>query len=108
MTEEIEYFSFDSIQMDEDGQLMAYYGDKWCYVYHGEGATEEELIRDGWAKCDAPGTETLVVALSEFRIVDGEYELIGTELIEDEETTKKLKKQCENFRKNYLHKDNNK
>lgn len=58
----INYYVFDKIEQDEDGTLWGYKGEKLCEVF-GLSAddTEEELIKNGFAKCDAPGTETFVV-----------------------------------------------
>ena len=59
----INYYVFPKIERDEDGLAWAYDGeDRVCEVFDfSADDTEEELIRKGFAKCDAPGTETFLV-----------------------------------------------
>jgi hypothetical protein len=58
----INYYVFDKIVKDD---LGCYWGHKdydFCEVYPlSSEDTEDELIEAGYAKCDAPGTETFVV-----------------------------------------------
>lgn len=61
--EEISYYEFEKIKRDELGCYWGYVGDKFCEVFVlSEGETEQELKEQGYAKCDAPGTETFLVA----------------------------------------------
>ena len=60
----INYYVFPKIDRDEDGTAWAYDQEDRviCEVFDfSADDTEEELIRKGFAKCDAPGTETFLV-----------------------------------------------
>ena len=58
---EINYYIFDSIQ--HDGQsYIGHLGGNSCEVFPCSSKdSEKDLIDQGFAKCDAPGTETFVV-----------------------------------------------
>jgi hypothetical protein len=75
---EINYYIFDKIEQDEDGLWWGYLRDKFCEVFHSseDGETEPELIKKGFAKCDAPGTETFLVAESDITVVNGRVEIV--------------------------------
>ena len=58
------YYVFPKIERDEDGTAWAYDNQDRiiCEVFDfSADDTEEQLIREGFAKCDAPGTETFLV-----------------------------------------------
>jgi hypothetical protein len=59
----INYYVFDRIEKEENGaNFWGYLGNDFCEVFPlGSEDTESELIKSGFAKCDAPGTETFVV-----------------------------------------------
>ena len=58
----INYYIFDSITKDKDGQYWGHLGDQSTEVYPLDGdETDEEINAVGFAKCDAPGTETFCV-----------------------------------------------
>jgi len=61
-TQQINYYVFDRIERDDLGCHWGYKGNSFCEVFllSSEGS-EAELIEQGYAKCDAPGTETFVV-----------------------------------------------
>lgn len=64
MTTEMNYYEFPKIERDEYGSTWAY--DRFdriiCEVFDfSADDTEKQLVRDGFAKCDAPGTETFLV-----------------------------------------------
>ena len=58
---EINYYTFDRIEQQADGSYLAYLGDKSCEVFPLDEDDEQTLIVKGFAKCDAPDTETFVV-----------------------------------------------
>ena len=60
---EINYYEFDSIDRDEDGQYWGHLNGQSVEVFEIEGDTDEQLISKGFAKCDAPEgfTHTLCV-----------------------------------------------
>ena len=55
----VNYYVFDRIEKDDQGYL-GYLGDNSCEVFSLEG-DDTELIEAGFAKCDAPDTETFCV-----------------------------------------------
>ena len=59
----INYYEFPKIERDEDGTVWAYDASDRviCEVFDFSDDTEEELASNGFAKCDAPGTETFLV-----------------------------------------------
>lgn len=75
---EINYYIFDRIERDEDGLYRAYLGNKFCEVFPiMDEDSEQTLIAKGFAKCDAPGTETFVVEESNVRENDdGNIEIV--------------------------------
>lgn len=60
-TATISYYEFDSITRDEDNQYWGHLNGQSVEVYPTDSDSEEDLIEKGFAKCDAPGTETFVV-----------------------------------------------
>lgn len=75
---EINYYIFDRIKQDEDGLWWGYLGGKFCEIFHSseDGDTELELIEKGFAKCDAPGTETFLVSENDVSMASGELEIL--------------------------------
>ena len=75
---EINYYIFDKIEKDEDGLHWGHIGDKFCEVFHSseDRDTDEELIAKGFAKCDAPGSETFLVSETSITITDGKVGLL--------------------------------
>jgi hypothetical protein len=64
------YYVFDKIKKDEFGCYWGYKGEEFCEVFaFGEDETEQELKEKGFAKCDAPGTETFVVEESDAELL---------------------------------------
>lgn len=62
MATEINYYVFDRIEADDLGCHWGHKGDDFCEVFPiTEDDTEAELEEKGFAKCDAPGTETFCV-----------------------------------------------
>ena len=62
-TTSINYYVFDRIETDDLGCYWGYRGSKMCEVFPlSSEDTEAELVQSGYAKCDAPGTETYVVS----------------------------------------------
>jgi hypothetical protein len=58
----INYYVFDRIDKDELGCFWGYKGDDFCEVFPlSSEDNEEELVKNGFAKCDAPETETFIV-----------------------------------------------
>jgi len=55
------YYTFDSITKDDDNQYWGHLGDQSTEIYPTDSDPEAELIEKGFAKCDAPGTETFLV-----------------------------------------------
>ena len=58
---EINYYVFDSITKDDDNQYWGHLNGQSVEVYPTDADTDAELFEKGFAKCDAPGTETFVV-----------------------------------------------
>ena len=74
---EINYYTFDRIEQ-EGGTYQAYLGGKSCEVFPMDEDDEAALIAKGFAKCDAPDTETFVVEESNLQEdADGNIEIIG-------------------------------
>lgn len=58
----INYYVFDRIEKEDLGNYWGYKGDKFCEVFPLTCEDDDqELIQAGYAKCDAPGTETFIV-----------------------------------------------
>jgi hypothetical protein len=58
----INYYIFDKIQRDEDGTTWGFKDGKMCEIFGmDDDSTEDQLTQNGFAKCDAPGTETFIV-----------------------------------------------
>lgn len=58
----INYYVFDRIESDEIGCTWGYKGSDFCEVFPiSSDETEQELAEKGFAKCDAPGSETFCV-----------------------------------------------
>lgn len=57
---EINYYVFDSIE-NRGGSYVASRDGKEVEVYPLDDTDEETLVAQGFAKCDAPGTETMIV-----------------------------------------------
>ena len=56
------YYIFDRIEKDESGSTFGHKGNDYCEVFPlSADDTEQELAANGFAKCDAPGSETMVV-----------------------------------------------
>ena len=63
----INYYEFDRIERDEHGCQWGYIGSNFCEVFDlSADDTEHELVERGFAKCDAPGTETFCVEESSY------------------------------------------
>lgn len=63
----INYYVFDRIEQDES-TYWGYLGNDFCEVYPiPPEETDESLIEEGFAKCDAPGTETFCVEESNWQ-----------------------------------------
>lgn len=59
---DINYYRFDRIEKDGLGCHWGHRGNDFCEVFPlSSEDTEHELMQAGYAKCDAPGTETFVV-----------------------------------------------
>lgn len=76
---EINYYIFDCIEQDEYGLYWAYLGKKFCEVFRIVDEDDEQtLIAKGFAKCEAPGTETFVVEESNLQEdADGNIEIVN-------------------------------
>ena len=57
----INYYIFDKIEQDNLGGYWGYLGKDFCEVFPPDGDSEDELIIKGFAKCDAPESETMIV-----------------------------------------------
>lgn len=75
---QIAYYIFDRIEKDELGCYWGYKGNKFCEVFPiSADDTEAELIRNGFAKCDAPDTETFCTEKSNIKCnEDGSWDLL--------------------------------
>jgi hypothetical protein len=74
---EINYYIFDRIEQQADGSYQAYLDDKSCEVFPLDEDDEQTLIAKGFAKCDAPGTETFVVEETNLQEnADGKIEIV--------------------------------
>jgi hypothetical protein len=63
----INYYVFDRIVDEGIGCYWGYKGDSFCEVFPLSAEdSEEELIAEGYAKCDAPGTETFIVSEADY------------------------------------------
>ena len=62
------YYIFDEIKKDKLGCYWGYKNSSFCEVFPlSSEDTEEELAAAGFAKCDAPETETFVVEESSIK-----------------------------------------
>jgi len=62
MTTQIDYYVLDQIEMNACGDYLGYRGDETYDVFPLTAEdTDITLIESGYAKCDAPGTETFIV-----------------------------------------------
>lgn len=82
---DINYYVFEKIERDGDGCHWGYIGDNFCEVFLlSADDTEADLIKNGFAKCDAPDsnslpspTETFCVEESSIKKhEDGSWELV--------------------------------
>ena len=58
---QINYYVFDSITKDDDNQYWGYLNGQSVEVFPTDTDTDDDLIKKGFAKCDALGTETYLV-----------------------------------------------
>lgn len=81
----INYYIFDRIERDELGCHWGYKSDKFCEVFPMSGDdTEADLIKNGFAKCDAPDSDSLPSPTETFCVEessikhneDGSWELL--------------------------------
>lgn len=64
---DINHYVFDRIEADDLGCHWGYKGNSFCEVFPlSSEDLEAELIKGGFAKCDAPGTETFIVSESDY------------------------------------------
>jgi hypothetical protein len=63
----MQYVTFDRIEVDTDGTTTGFINDKSCEIYSmPANETESELEQQGYAKCDAPGTQTYICEFDEW------------------------------------------
>jgi hypothetical protein len=77
MNATINYYVFDKIELDGECR-WGYKNGNFCEVFTlSADDTEADLIKNGFAKCDAPGTETFCVEESNIKQnEDGSWELV--------------------------------
>lgn len=76
----INYYILDSIKEDEHGCYLGYLGNDFVEVFPLSSEDDEEtLIVGGYAKCDAPGSETFIIEETSYSCV-----LQRQSLVEDE------------------------